>query len=50
MDLGKPERVYTVEPLADPVPQPEPAKPELPDPEPSTPCEPEEVPAGASRR
>ena len=43
MEIGKPQRTYTVEPIEDPVPrEPSPA-PEEPPPEPEH--EPEEVPA-----
>jgi hypothetical protein len=48
MDIGKPEHLYTVEPLEDPVPQTRPAKSDEPaEPEPAAPHEPEQVPAGA---
>jgi hypothetical protein len=41
MDVGKPQRVYRVEPLREPVPsRPEPAEPPAP-----KPVEPEKVPA-----
>jgi hypothetical protein len=47
MDIGKPERTYTVEPLEDPVPQTRPKKVDEPvEPDPAAPCEPDEVPAG----
>jgi hypothetical protein len=48
MDIGKPERIYTVEPLEDPVPQTRPAKKDEPrEPAPTQPREPEKIPAGA---
>jgi len=48
MDIGKPDRIYTVEPIEDPVPQTRPAKEDAPgEPAPGAPREPERVPAGA---
>jgi hypothetical protein len=46
MDIGKPKRVYTVEPVEDPVPEQRPKTPDQPAlPEPA-PAEPDKVPAG----
>jgi hypothetical protein len=48
MDIGQPQRTYTVEPLEDPAPQRRPAErdePAEPEAEPVTP-EPDSVPAG----
>lgn len=45
MDIGEPERTYTVEPVEDPVPRESPSEPdERPAPR-EKPVEPEEVPA-----
>jgi hypothetical protein len=45
MDIGKPKRVHTVEPIEEPVPQKRPEEQKEPaQPEPS-PSEPEKVPA-----
>ena len=46
MDIGKPKRVYTVEPLEAPVPQEQPAKVVEPPPAAPAPVEPAQVPAG----
>jgi hypothetical protein len=46
MDIGKPKRIYTVEPVEDPVPERRPETPDQPAaPEPA-PAKPEKVPAG----
>jgi hypothetical protein len=46
MDIGKPKRIYTVEPVEDPVPRQRPEAPDRPAaPEPA-PAEPDKVPAG----
>jgi hypothetical protein len=47
MDIGKPECIYTVEPIEDPVPQERPEKTDQPDEGQPTPREPEKVPIGA---
>jgi hypothetical protein len=44
VEIGKPERIYTVEPIKDPVPREAPS-PAPADPPPEAPAEPEEVPA-----
>jgi hypothetical protein len=45
MDIGEPERTYTVEPVEDPVPRESPSEPEeRPSPR-EEPVEPEQVPA-----
>jgi hypothetical protein len=44
MEIGKPERTYTVEPIEDPVPREAPA-PAPEEPPAESPREPEEVPA-----
>jgi hypothetical protein len=46
MDIGKPKRVYTVEPLEAPVPQTQPAEVVEPSPAEPAPREPARVPAG----
>lgn len=44
MEIGKPKRIYTVEPVEDPVPRPKaPDQPTTPEP---APAEPDKVPAG----
>jgi hypothetical protein len=45
MDIGKPQRIYTVEPLESPVPQEQPAKVVEPPPAEPAPREPDRVPA-----
>jgi hypothetical protein len=46
MDIGKPKRIYTVEPLEDPVPRERPEAPAQPAAPERAPAEPEKVPAG----
>jgi hypothetical protein len=41
MEIGEPRRVYTIEPIEDPVPRTEPEPPPVPD---ESPLEPETVP------
>ena len=45
MDIGKPTRTYTVEPVEDPIPNEQPEKADTPPVEPA-PREPGKVPAG----
>jgi hypothetical protein len=46
VEIGEPERTYTVEPVEDPVPREAPTEPAEPDrPSPAEPVEPEKVPA-----
>jgi len=46
LEIGEPERTYTVEPVEDPVPREVPAEPaeQPPTPSPEEPIEPEQVP------
>jgi hypothetical protein len=46
MDVGKPKRIYTVEPVEDPVPREEPERVIEPIPTEPAPSEPDRVPAG----
>jgi hypothetical protein len=46
MDIGKPERIYTVEPIEDPVPEKRPEKIDEPDERQPAPREPKKVPIG----
>jgi hypothetical protein len=45
MDIGKPLRIYTIEPVEDPVPRPERAPREDPAPTPAPRKEPDPIPA-----
>lgn len=45
MDIGKPQRIYTVEPVEDPVPRQRPERPPEPAPVPPRRKEPEPTPA-----
>jgi hypothetical protein len=46
MDIGKPKRIYTVEPVEDPVPRERPEAPDQPAAPERAPAEPDKVPAG----
>jgi hypothetical protein len=46
MDIGKPKRTYTVEPVEDPLPQRRPDKVDEPSQPAQTPVEPEKAPTG----
>lgn len=46
MDVGKPKRIYTVEPVEDPIPRERPEKADEPPPAAPVPREPDQVPAG----
>lgn len=46
MDIGKPKRIYTIEPVEDPIPQERPEKVNEPPAHEPAPREPDQVPAG----
>jgi hypothetical protein len=46
MEIGKPKRIYTVEPAEDPVPRQRPEAPDRPATPDPAPAEPDKVPAG----